>query len=87
MGFVVGRCLPAPLARDCGNVLAGLRVAREVGEFLGVLDPTASVTTSVTVCLWLNGVGRAVGDRESGGGLFSGCGRGAFALFAGALGG
>lgn len=61
--FVASWCFFDPIAFFFDEVYAGVGVARVIEEFVVFRKPTASVATSVTRCLWRNGVGRAGGDR------------------------
>jgi len=82
MGFVVGWCFPEPIAGYLDEALA-FGVAGIVVEVVVILEPTALVATSVTMCLWRDRVGRTVWDSEGGRSLW--CSWSARAWFAAAL--
>jgi len=71
VGFVVGWCFSEPIARYLDDALA-FGVAGVVEVFVVILEPTASVATSVTMCLWRDEVGGTAGDSV--GGRLVGCG-------------
>ena len=58
--FVASWCFFDPIAFFFDEVYAAVGVARVVEEFVVFREPTASVATGVTRCLWRDGAG---GDR------------------------
>ena len=69
VGFVAWWCFFKPITFFFDEVYAGVGVARVIEEFVVFREPTASVATSVTRCLWRNGAG---GNGVGGGSV--GCG-------------
>jgi len=67
VGFVVEWCFFKPIALFFDEVHAGVGVARVIKELFVFREPTASVATGVTRCLWRNGAGgNGVGGRSVG---------------------